>query len=93
MWVFSGVQKDGYHLASIDNLLSNGQEDNYQGAEAEYTYYQSVANSNVPAHLIIQSFENKTDGDLKTMSDKGVFAYHTDYQHRYSRSQRGEVDA
>ena len=66
--------KDGYHLASIDNLLSNGQEDNYQGAEAEYTYYQSVANSNVPAHLIIQSFENKTDGDLKTMADKGVFA-------------------
>lgn len=66
--------KDGYHFASIDHLLSTG-DDAYGGTKHQWEYYQSPAKAgNVPAHLIVQSYYVERDGDLKEMADKGVFA-------------------
>ena len=66
--------RDGYNFASIDHLLSVG-DDSYNGIKPFWEYYQSPANTNqIPAHLIIQHYSVKRDGDLKAMADKGVFA-------------------
>ena len=66
--------RDGYNFASIDHLLSTG-DDAYNGIKPFWEYYQAPSNTNqVPGHLIIQHYSVKRDGDLKAMADKGVFA-------------------
>lgn len=66
--------RDGYNFASIDYLLSTG-DDAFDGVKPHWEYYQSPANTNqIPAHLIINNYNVQRDGDLKAMADKGVFS-------------------